>query len=142
MFTSAPEALRVGSGGDEGLDGCDDVGFVLRVGDAEPRVVGLEHGDVGFARLDEVVDDLGGVAFGLAVGAVVFEEADAPTISVCGVRLELSGDGLICRGLLLIVQVVWLQVNKNSLALQHTEACGHMVLEVDAGVGVRHDALA
>jgi hypothetical protein len=76
LFTSAPEALRVGSVGDEGLDRGDHVGFVLRIGDAKPGVVGLEDADVGFAGLDEGIDRRGHVALGFEILAALLEKGD------------------------------------------------------------------
>lgn len=52
------------------------MGFVVGVGHTEPRGRRIEHGAVGEAFADEVIDDGGDVALGLQFGTAGLEELD------------------------------------------------------------------
>ena len=73
---SAPQMLRVTTGGDEALNAGLDVGFVFAVGHAEPSVIVGQNGDLGLVLGDEGIDHSRDVELAFGFAAFFIEKLD------------------------------------------------------------------
>jgi len=82
------------------LDGINDAGFVVGVGDSEPRRGGGEDFAAGLAFAHKLIDHARNVAFGFGSRDLVFEEGGEVLFGLGEVSWaeapEVHGDDVVC----------------------------------------------